>query len=50
MGKGEAVSGWVGETYLWREKERRKGFKRSVVNARASLTMKNGGEWHCCMQ
>jgi hypothetical protein len=49
-GQGGWVRGRAGETYLWREKERRKGFKRWVVIARASLTMKNGGEWHCCMQ
>jgi hypothetical protein len=48
-GRGQRVSGGEGDIFVAR-KERRKGFKRSVVIARASLTMINGGEWHCRMQ
>lgn len=48
-GRGQRVGGGEGDIFVART-ERRQGFKRWVVIARASLTMINGGEWHCRMQ
>jgi hypothetical protein len=48
-GRRQRVGRGEGDIFVERQ-ERRKGFKRWVGIARASLTMINGGEWHCCMQ
>jgi hypothetical protein len=48
-GKCQRVGGGEGDIFVARQ-ERREGFKRSVGIARVSLTMINGGEWHCRIQ
>ena len=49
-GEREGVRERWGQTYLRKRRRgdrRRNGFKRCVGIPRASLTMINGGEWHC---